>query len=199
MRAFLAALLAAVSLTACGSGQPVSYAPMAYGQNNQCYYLDDPAEAIALQHAGLCGPTGNYWVPTPMPLLWHQMYYPYYSSPAYYNTYVVVAHRTTFVSTQATFGRTYASQIKTESAQAKYRGSNGKTYTGNRIKPGSFSNGVKGFGSGMKCALGPVTLQIRGGGGSGSGGSRGGFGGGSKGFGSGSKGTGSKAKSKGGC
>jgi hypothetical protein len=193
-------MLAAVGLTACGS-HPVAYAPVAYGQNSQCYYLDDPQEAIALQHAGLCGPQGNYWVPTLMPLLWHEMYYPYYSSSAYYGTYVVASHRTVFISHQTTFSHTYASEIKTQSAKAKYKGSNGKTYTGNKIKKGSFSNGVKGFGGGKKCSLGaPLGVSLTKGGGGSSGGSRSGGSrsGGSKGFGSGSKGSGSKSR-KSGC
>lgn len=147
------ALLVAAGLTACGGGGQLAYAPVAYGQNNQCYYLDDPAEAISLQQAGFCGPTGNYWVPTLMPLFWHTMYYPYYSSPAYYGTYVVASHRTVYVSTQKTFETQHSSEIKTASAKAKYKGSDGKTYTGNKVKKGSFSNGKKGFGSGKKCGL----------------------------------------------
>lgn len=194
-------LLAALGLTGCGGGQPVAYAPTAYGVSGQCYYLDDPAEAIALQNAGLCPHT---WAPTLMPLLWHQMYYPYYSSPAYYGTYVIASHRTVYVSHQTTFQHTYASQIKTESSKAKYKGSDGKTYTGNKIKPGKFSNGKKGFGGGKKCGLAPLSgsALTKGGGGS-SGGSRsGGSSGGSKGYGGGSKGksSGSTGRSKsGGC
>lgn len=199
-------------LTACSS-HPVAYAPVAYGQNSQCYYLDDPQEAISLQQAGLCGPQGNYWVPTLMPLLWHEMYYPYYSSSAYYGTYVVASHRTVFISHQTTFSHTYASEIKTQSAKAKYKGSNGKTYTGNKIKKGSFSNGVKGFGGGKKCSMGPITggsinAGLTGGApatkGS-TGGSRGGsYGGGSKSYGGGSKGSTSsgsrsRSRSKSGC
>lgn len=62
------AVMAAGALAACTDHNvvaPVSYAPAAYGVNGQCYYDDDPLEAVALIAAGLC-PSG--WLPTPMPL-----------------------------------------------------------------------------------------------------------------------------------
>lgn len=86
------------TLAACGTthrhvvvtSQPAAYSMNAYGQNGQCYYIDDPAEATALIAAGLCQPS---WRPYPMPLSWHEEYLDYYNSPAYYNTYVPVSYR----------------------------------------------------------------------------------------------------------
>ena len=199
----MAFLLLTVGLAGCGGGQPVQYAPAAYGVTGQCYYVDSPAEAVALQAAGLCP---SAWVPTLMPLLWHQQYYAYYSSSAFYGSYVGSSYRTVYISHSTTFQHSYSNEISAASASAKYKGSDGKTYTGNKIKSGSFSNGVKGFGGGKKCGLAAPDMSVftKGGGGSGgsSGGSRSGgsYGGGTKGSGSGTKGSGtSGSKSKGGC
>jgi hypothetical protein len=90
-----AALVAAASvgtLAACGTthhavvvtsqAAPVGYGMAAYGQNGQCYYIDDPQEARNLIAAGLCQPG---WQPYPMPLSWHEEYLNYYNSAAYLN------------------------------------------------------------------------------------------------------------------
>jgi hypothetical protein len=147
----LAAALAVflgVTLTGCSSGPAATYAPAAYGQNGQCYYLDDPYEAQQLLAAGLC-PAG--WVPAPMPLSWEEMYFSYYDSPAYYSRYVLVSHRTVYLSHEAAFHTTYASQISAASKSATYKGSNGKTVTGTTAKmkfsTGSGSTGTAGGGS----------------------------------------------------
>lgn len=197
--------------TACGGGQPVSYAPVAYGQNGLCYYVNSPAEVVALQAQGLCP---HSWTPFLMPLLWHQQYYPYYSSPAYYNYYVPVATRTVYVQQQTVFKTQYASQIKTASASAKYKGSNGKVVTGNKVSPAKFGGGSRSGGGGgsrsKTCGMaqsgGDLTLVMKGGGGfGGGGGSRGGSSGGSRGGSSGgsrssTSGGGSKPRSgSGGC
>lgn len=147
--ALIAGLFIAVAaLAGCSHSAPVSYAPAAYGTNGQCFYDDDPYEAQQLLAAGLC-PAG--WVPTPMPLYWHEEYYSYYSSPSYYNRYVLVSHRTVYVTHETTFHTTYSSQISTASAKATYKGSNGKTVTGTtakmRFSTGSGSTGKVGGGS----------------------------------------------------
>lgn len=181
-RMFLAAVAAVlvVALAACGSGSgDVTYAPAAYGQDGHCYYVDSPDEATALLAAGLC-PAG--WVAYPAPLAWQEAYYSYYSSPSYYNRFVLVSHRTVYVTHETTFHTTYFSQISTASAKATYKGSNGKTVTGTTAKM-KFSTG-----SGSTGNVGGGSLRAGTSGGS-SGGSSGGTGsGGSK--------TGTTVKSK---
>jgi hypothetical protein len=204
----LLALLLVIGLSGCGGGQPVSYAPAAYGQNGQCYYVDDPYEVTVLQQQGLCQ---RSWTPFLMPLFWHQMYYPYYSSPGYVNTFVVVSHRTTYVTHERSFGNTYKSQISSASKTAKYKGSNGKIVTGNKVNTNNMKGSRNSGGSGSRtktCSLGPIStsagLLFKGGGGGG-GGSRGGSSGGSRssssggGSRSGSSSGGSKSRSKTGC
>lgn len=142
------ALTAIAALAGCSSGTPVSYAPAAYGQNGDCYYVDSPAEATALLAAGLC-PAG--WVAYPAPLVWRESYYPYYSSPAYYGRYVPVSYRTVYVTHETTFHTTYSSAITTASSKATYKTSTGKTVTGTTAKmkfsTGSGSNSTMGGGS----------------------------------------------------
>lgn len=164
--ALIAGLLIAVAaLAGCAHSTPVSYAPAAYGANGQCYYDDDPYEAQQLLAAGLC-PAG--WVPAPMPLYWHEEYYSYYSSPAYYNRYVLVSHRTVYVTHETTFHTTYSSQIASASSKATYKGSNGKTVTGTTAKM-KFSSGS---GSTSKMGGGSLRSGSSGGSGSGSGASK---------------------------
>lgn len=190
--ALLAGLFLFAGLTACGNDS-VAYRPAAFGENNQCYYVEDPLEVVALQNAGLCPRT---WAPTLMPLFWHQQYAYYYDYPGYYNTFVPVGFRTTYVTHVHTFEKTYASDIKSASKSAKFKGSNGKTVTGNKIKvgPKTFSGGSNknGFSGGsnksktcgMSASGGALTLVTKGGGSTGGGfsggGSRGGSSGGSR-------------------
>jgi hypothetical protein len=186
MRKFGLGLLAAVmsigALTACG-GPAVTYRPAAYGENGQCYYVSSPAEVYGLQRDGYCP---SSWSPVLMPLAWHLMYAPYYSSPAYYGTFVPAASRTVFISTQTTFVNTHQSEIKTAVGSARYKGSNGKTVPGTKFGTRTFSGGGSrgGFGGGSNrktCGLssnGGYAYKgggSTGGGGFGGGGSRGGF------------------------
>jgi len=152
LKSRLAALTTATAMAAailatggCGTAQPLTYAPAAYGQNGQCYYLNSPAEVTALENAGLCP---RSWVPAPMPLSWEEEYYDYYDSPVYYDTYVPVRYRTVYVTRVTTFGRTYRSQISTLSKSATYRTSSGGTVKGTGI------TGKTRFGSGcsFSCA-----------------------------------------------
>ncbi len=136
-----AALTTAAVMTACGSsaGPDLTYAPAAYGVPGHCYYVDDPAEAIALQNAGLCP---RSWAPTLMPVAWEEEYYDYYSSPAYYGTYVPVRIRTVYVQRETTFGHTYHTSIVARSKTATYRSSAGT------VVKGSTLTGKTRFGSG---------------------------------------------------
>ena len=60
-----AALVAVAALAACSATDGTyAAAPPAYGASGACYYVDDVAEAVALQAAGLC-PVN--WMPAPMP------------------------------------------------------------------------------------------------------------------------------------
>lgn len=128
-----AAVLAAItagSAAACGTSSPVTYQPAAYGANGQCYYDEYPAEAAALLASDACQPG---WVPAPMPLAWQLMYYPYYSSPAYYGRYVPAGYRTVYVSHETTFRAQHAAAITTASKNAAYKSSSGKTVTGKTV------------------------------------------------------------------
>lgn len=150
--ALIAGLFIAVAaLAGCSHAAPVTYAPAAYGVPGHCYYVDDAYEAQQLLAAGLC-PAG--WVPTVAPLAWQETYYGYYSSPAYYNRYVLVSHRTVYVSHETTFHTTYSSQISAASKSATWKGSNGKTVSGAKVNTakmkfstGSGSTGNVGGGS----------------------------------------------------
>lgn len=142
-------------LSACGSGQPATYAPAAYGVPGHCYFVNSQAEAIALQNAGLCP---RSWVPTVMPLSWEEEYYPFYSSPAYYNTYVPVRARHAYVRTETTFYRAHTSSIRTASARATYRSSTGGTVRGTTIikSKTSFGSGTSFGSSGSKYGSGSL-------------------------------------------
>lgn len=144
-------ILAASVLVGCGGGQAVAYRPISYGENNQCYYVNSPAEVIALQAQGLCQAG---WAPTLMPLYWHQRYWNYYSSPSYYNVYVPASSRTVYVASERSWGSINKSSIATASKTATYQGSNGKTVTADKI-------GVAKYGGGSR--FGPVGTKFGGG------------------------------------
>ena len=77
--AALAATAGLLVVTGCAKPQErVAYRPIAYGADNQCWYVDDPEEVRYLVRDGLCQAT---WVPTPMPDSWRLQYWNYYSSP----------------------------------------------------------------------------------------------------------------------
>lgn len=136
----LSIILAAAILAGCGGGHPIAYRPIAYGENNQCYYVNNPAEVITLQAQGLCQPG---WAPTLMPLYWHQRYYPYYSSPAYYNVYVPVASRSVYITSERTWGSSNKTAIATASREATYKGSNGKTVPASKIGAAKYGGGAR--------------------------------------------------------
>lgn len=117
-------------VTACGDSQPVTYAPAAYGQNNTCYWINSPAEAVALQNAGLCP---RSWGIGQAPLAWQEEYYDFYDSPGYYNVYVPRQYRSVYVTRERTFGTRYHSTIVTRSRTAVYRSSTGHTFTGTQV------------------------------------------------------------------
>lgn len=180
-----AALIGFAALAGC-AGTPVTYAPAAYGVPGQCYYVQNPAEAVALEAAGLCPST---WVPTLMPLAWHQMYYGYYDSPVYYDRYVPASSRTAYVSRQRTFGTAYKTKITALSRTATYKGSNGSTVKGAKVARTQFGSGTSGttFGGGSRGKTNGKSGSTTGK--SGSAGRSGGFGGGSRSSGSRSSGS----------
>ncbi len=152
MRLIIAALGAALlggTLAACGSlsgdDGPVTYAPAAYWQSvdnvRECFYADDTQEAYNLIAAGLC-PAGS--IPTPMPLTWEQTYWSYYSSPAYYNTYIPATYRTRYTHvTVVHFSTTYKTQINAASSRAVYKASNGSTVSGSKVNTKQFGGGSR--------------------------------------------------------
>jgi hypothetical protein len=209
--ALLAAALVASTAAACDSGSAAAddatYAPAAYGVQNgsvyDCYYADDVDEVTALVNAGLC-PHGS--VATAMPLYWEEEYYPYYSSPAYYGTYMPARYRTHYTSvTIVHFQSAHSADITRYSSTARYKSSSGGYVTGSskvKFGSGSGSSAVHGGGSARTggCAESMTVVQLRSGGSSGSGGSHGG-GSARSGGGSGSSGSksGSGSGSRGGC
>ena len=143
------AVAAAVITTAVAAGcssqpDPFTYAPAAYGVPGQCYYVDDPAEAVALQAAGLCP---RSWRPTVMPLAWHEEYWDYYDSSAYYDTYVPARVRTVYVQRETSFGRTYRAAIASRSRLATYRSSGGGTVKGTQVTSRTRFGSGKSFGA----------------------------------------------------
>lgn len=143
--AILGAALTAAALTACGSTDDPSYTPAAYWQTvgnvHECYYVDDAQEAYNLVAAGLC-PAGS--IPTLAPLTWQEEYWSYYSSPAYYNTYMPVAYRSHYTSvTVVRFSSTYRTQISAASSKAVYRSSSGGTVSGSKVNTKQFGSGSR--------------------------------------------------------
>lgn len=140
---------AAATVAGCGlSSAPLTYAPAAYGVSGSCYYVNSPAEAIALEAAGLCPQS---WAPTLMPVVWEDEYYSYYDSPAYYDTYVPAKVRTVYVRTETTFGKTNRTAITTRSKLATYKSSTGKTVKGTQVTSKTQFGSGKSFGkSGQK-------------------------------------------------
>lgn len=175
----IGAVMMVAGLTACGNSDAV-YRPAAYGENGHCYYVDSPDEVYGLQRDGYCP---NTWVPMLMPTYWHLMYAPYYSSPAYYGTFVPASRRTTYITVQKTYVNTHQSQIKSAVKSAKYKDAKtGKTVPGSKFGTRTFTGGTGrgGFGSGSgrkTCSLGPISADFivgYGGGGARSGGYGGG-------------------------
>lgn len=137
----LAGALGAAASCSTGAGY---YAPAAYYQTvdgvYECYYVSQMSEAYALENAGLC-PT--YAIPAPMPISWEEMYWDYYSSPAYYNTYIPASYRRTYVNvTCVHFHQTYSSQITKLSKTAVYKSSSGGTVRG-APKTSAFTSGTQ--------------------------------------------------------
>ena len=173
----------ALLLTACAENEPEEYRPAAYGENNRCYYVDDEDEVEKLYQSGDCP---RSWTPFLMPIIWHQTYYPYYSSPAYYNNYVPTSKRSTYRSKSRAFGQRYSTQISTLSKTATYVSNTGKTVKGDKVSTQMFGGGSRTSGGGSrtrKCSLSVVSTDVvslpdtvTGGGG----GSRGGSSGGSR-------------------
>lgn len=135
-----ATVLAAVLLAGCGGGHAVAYRPAAYGEGTSCYYVNSPAEAIALQAAGLCQPG---WVPTLMPVYWHQRYYPYYASPAYYHVYVPAPARSAYAGAERSWGASNRTAIATAAREATYKGSNGKVVSASKIGATKYGGGAR--------------------------------------------------------
>lgn len=151
-RAFAATALLIPLLAACGGSDDVAYVPAAFGEDGKCYYVEDADEVRVLRDDDLCE---RSWTPTPAPPYWLFLYMPYFSSPAYYDRYVPAQRRSGWQTRSTTFTQQNKTQIDAAQKTAKYRGSDGKTYTGAKVKPGQFGSGNKGFGNGTrKCSLG---------------------------------------------
>ena len=135
----IAALLGAALIAGCSStthhrttttvttvADNGSMTMVAYGEHNHCYYVDSPAEALALIAAGLC-PAG--WTPYRMPTYWEDEYWYYYDSPTYIRGFVPQARQTTYNTTIVSFQKSNSSAIASASKTATYKTSSGKTVT----------------------------------------------------------------------
>lgn len=153
-----AAVMGANALAGCGldTSDP-TYTPASYYQSvngvNDCYYVTSPAEVQALIQAGDC-PTNS--VATLMPVYWEEEYYSYYSSPAYYNTYVPASSRSIYVKyTIVSFKSKYSSGITKYSSKATYKSSAGGTVSGSKVSSKSYGGGSRvssgsGYGGGSR-------------------------------------------------
>lgn len=173
--ATLTALAAAAVIAAAGCAHhpPVAYTPVVYGETGYCYYVDTPAEAIALTAAGLCP---SAWVPAPMPVYWHARYASYYDSPTYYGAYVPSTYRSTYVTHVTVFEKQHGSDIAAGKASARYKGSDGKSYTGAQIKGTNGGGSRTSGGGGSRSSGSSGTVRSATGGGSRSSSSSGGGG-----------------------
>lgn len=152
----VAGLLLGAGLTACGGDDDkVAYRPVSFGADGHCYYVHDQAEVVELQNAGLCE---RSWAPMLIPQPVHMMYFPYYSSPAYYGAYVPPATRTVFIERQRSFGEQHRTQIATAAKKATYLGSNGKKVAADKIGAAKYGSGARfgppgtKFGGGVRTA-----------------------------------------------
>jgi hypothetical protein len=162
----LVALLGAALLAGCASSHPHrtttvtavsddgTLTMVKYGENNRCYYVDSPAEALALISAGLC-PAG--WTPYPMPSAWEATYWYYYDSPTYITRYVPATRQTTYNTTIINFQKSNSSTIASSSKNATYKSSTGKTVTAPPTASLKFGGGDSFGASGAK--NGPGNLR----------------------------------------
>lgn len=141
---FISMLIVGVlALSGCGDSwakRPNYYRPAAFGENSQCYYVNDPAEAVALQAQGFCDPT---WRPVMAPTYWQARYAPYYESAEYRDYYVPANRRATYTAYFVSFDKTHASEIRSEQSKAQYKDNKGTTVDGNKVPRGQFGGGVR--------------------------------------------------------
>lgn len=177
MRKILGVVLAlsvALTLAACGSGEeedPGTFRPVAYGQDERCYYLDEadlnlngiPDEVDELRKDGLCQ---SAWAATYMPQWWLIAYAPYYFSPAYYDRYVPAPRRNLYRSRAGAFEKSHAGYIEAARTTTVWYNNKSKAIAhGDRFsyKTASFGSGnlrSGGFSSGMRCVSAPAEDRI---------------------------------------
>lgn len=104
-------------LSGCGGGKATSFRPMAFGENNACYYVDSPSEVFDLQREGLCD---RNWGMRRAPDSWLYRYSNYYYSPAYVNHYVPAQHRSVIIRQGTDFQRVHSADIARAQSSASY-------------------------------------------------------------------------------
>lgn len=135
------AIVGALAFAGCGQSFKTNYyRPTAFGENSQCYYINDPAEAVMLQQQGFCD---SSWRPVMAPVYWQARYAPYYESTEYRDYYVPVNRRAAYQTYFVSFDRTNATLIKSEQSKAQYKDNKGKTVDGNTVPRGQFGGGVR--------------------------------------------------------
>lgn len=116
-----------------------AYVPDAFGENNHCYWVLDPREAVTLLASGACL---HGWVAWQMPPAWHYMYFQYYSSPTYYNHYIPQDRRTYYSKTVIVqYEKAHGSDIAKYRGKAKYKKVVVKTSTKTKTKTTTRSQG----------------------------------------------------------
>lgn len=134
-------IVGALAMTGCGNKfKDNYYRPASFGENSQCYYVNDPAEVQVLQREGFCD---SNWRPVMAPTYWQARYSPYYSSAEYRDYYVPVNRRAQYDTYYTNFNRQYASTITAEQSKAQYKDNKGTVVDGNKVPRGQFGGGVR--------------------------------------------------------
>lgn len=140
VQAVVLAFVAALALTGCNNFKNNYYRPSAFGENSQCYYINDPAEAVMLQAQGFCDAS---WHPMMAPTYWQARYSPYYESAEYRDYYVPANRRAAYTTYFVDFDRTNASMIRTEQSKAQYKDNKGTVVDGTKVDRSKFGGGVR--------------------------------------------------------
>lgn len=134
------AIVGALAFTGCSKFKENYYRPASFGENSQCYYVNDPAEAVMLQQQGFCD---SSWRPVVAPTYWQARYQPYYASAEYRDYYVPQNRRSAYTAYFVTFERTNATLIRSEQSKAQYKDNKGTVVDGNKVPRGQFGGGVR--------------------------------------------------------
>lgn len=141
IKAFAIVIVASLAFTGCGNKFKENYyRPASFGENSQCYYVNDPAEVVMLQQQGFCD---SSWRPVMAPTYWQARYEPYYRSSEYRDFYVPANRRVAYTQYYDNFSRTNSTLIQSEQTKAQYKDNKGTVVDGNKVPRGQFGGGVR--------------------------------------------------------